>query len=122
MRYRAMRETGALVVMMTAAAVLILSATSFAGTPTLASGCGSGATIVGSDTAGKVTLGSGNTYCILTFSTPYTNSPACVGMNETNGGAHAVAVGIKSTTTQMMIDAAAPWADGDTIAYQCQGY
>jgi hypothetical protein len=36
-----------------------------------------------------------------------------MGMNETNGGAHAVAVGIKTSTTQMMIDAAAPWADGD---------
>lgn len=122
MRYRVMSKTGALAVMMAAAAVLILSATSFAGTPTLVTGCGTGATVVGSDTAGKVTLGSGNTYCVLNFSTTYTNPPACVGMNETNGGAHAVAVGIKTSTTQMMIDAAAPWADGDTIAYLCQSY
>jgi hypothetical protein len=117
-----MRKTGALAVMMAATAVLILSATSFAGTPTLVTGCGAGASVVGSDTAGKVTLGTGNTYCVLNFSTAYTNPPACVGMNETNGGAHAVAVGIKTSTSQMMIDAAAPWADGDTIAYLCQSY
>lgn len=121
MRHGVMRRTGALAVIM-AAAVLILSATSFAGTPTLASGCGSGATIVGSDTAGKVTLGANNTYCVLTFSTAYSNPPVCMGMNETNGGAHAVAVGIKTSASQMMIDAAAPWADGDTIAYLCQSY
>ena len=122
MRYRVMSKMGALTVMMVGAVVLILSATSFAGTPTLVTGCGSGASVVGSDTAGKVTLGSGNTYCVLNFSTAYANPPACVGMNETNGGAHAVAVGIKTSTTQMMIDAAAPWADGDTIAYLCQSY
>ena len=122
MRHRVSITTSALAAIMAGAALLILSATSFAGTPTVGSGCGSGASIVGSDTAGKVTLGTGNTYCILTFSTPFTNPPACVGTNETNGGAHAIAAGVKTSTTQLMIDAAAPWADGDTIAYVCSSY
>ncbi len=42
MGYGVMRKTGALAVMMAAAAVLIPSATSFAGTPSLGSGCGGG--------------------------------------------------------------------------------
>ena len=122
MRHRVSITYGALTAVMAGAALLILSATSFAGTPTLAAGCGTGATIVGSDSAGKVTLGSGNTYCIVNFSGTYAHAPACVATNETNGGAHAIAVGIKTTTTQMMIDAAAPWADGDTFAYICSTY
>jgi len=117
-----MRKTGALVVMMAAAAVLIMSATSFAGTPSLGSGCGGGAAIAGSDTAGKLTLGQSNTVCVLTFSTPFANAPACTAMNETNGGAHANVAGVKSTPSTLTIDAAAPWADGDTIAYICQSY
>src|SRR5713226_4717472 len=102
MRHRLSITKGAISAMMAGAAFLIMSATSFAGTPTLAAGCGSGATIVGSDTGGKVTLGAGNTYCILTFSGTYANAPACVATNETNGGAHATAVGIKTSTTQLM--------------------
>jgi hypothetical protein len=117
-----MRKTGSLAVMLAAGAVLILSATSFAGTPSLGAGCGGGATIAGSDTAGKLTLGLNNTVCVLTFSTAFANAPACTAMNETNGGAHAVEAGVKSTTSTLTIDAAAPWADGDTIAYICQSY
>jgi hypothetical protein len=111
-----------LAVIVTGAGALLWSAAAFAGTPSLGAGCGSGASIVGSDTAGKVTLGTGNTYCIITFSTPYSKPPACMGMNETNGGSHAVSAGIKTSTTQLMFDAAAPWPDGDTIAYSCQSY
>jgi len=122
MQHGILSRTGALAIMVTGVAALLLSTTVFAGTPTLAPGCGTGASITGSDTAGKVTLGTGNTYCILTFSTAFANPPACVATNETNGGAHAIAVGVKTSTTQLMIDAAAPWADGDNIAYICQSY
>ena len=48
-----------LAVIITGAAALALSTAAFAGTPSLGAGCGSGATITGSDTAGKFTLGSG---------------------------------------------------------------
>ena len=119
MRNRISNGTGLPAIVMTTVAALLFSATCFAGTPSLGAGCGAGASIVGSDTAGKVTLGTNNTYCVLTFSTPFANPPACVGTNETNGGAHAIAAGVKTSTTQLMIDAAAPWPDGDTIAYIC---
>jgi hypothetical protein len=122
MRNRVLSRTGLLAIIVTGAAALLLSATAFAGTPSLGAGCGSGATIAGSDTAGKVTLGLNNTVCVLTFSTAFTNAPACMAMNETNGGAHATGAGVKSTTATLTIDAAAPWADGDTIAYTCSSY
>jgi hypothetical protein len=102
------------------AIAVALSATAFAGMPTLGAGCGSGASIVGSDTAGKFTLGSNSGVCVLTFSTAFSNPPACMAMNETNGGAHAVTAGLRTSTTQLMVDV--PWADGDTIAYICGSY
>ncbi len=123
MRHRVSITTTALAAAIAGAALLICSATSFAGTPSLGAGCGSsGASIVGSDTAGRVTLGTGTGTCILTFSGTYTSAPACTAMNETNGGAHAVPAGVKATTTQLTIDSPAPWSDGDTIAYICSTY
>jgi hypothetical protein len=120
MRNRIVSRTGMLAVMATGA--LLWGAAAYAGTPSLGAGCGSGATIEGSDTAGKVTLGTENTVCVLTFSTAFANAPACMAMDESNGGAHAVAAGVKSTTTALTIDAPAPWSDGDTIAYICASY
>jgi hypothetical protein len=120
MRNRILGRTGKLALVMGAA--LLYSATAFAGTPTLGSGCGGGASIRGTDTAGKLTLGTDNTNCVLTFSTVFTNPPACMAMNETNGGAHAVVAGVKSTVATLTFDAPAPWSDGDTIAYTCSTY
>jgi len=120
MRNRILGRTGKVAIVMGAA--LLYSASAFAGTPTLGSGCGAGASIRGSDTAGKVTLGTDNTTCVLTFSTVFTNPPSCMAMNETNGGAHAVSAGVKSTAAQMTIDAPAAWSDGDTISYICAAY
>jgi len=120
MHDRVCRRTRRPIVVMAAAAVFMLSASAFAGTPRLGVGCGTGASIVGSDTGGKVTLGSGSGVCTLIFSGTYTNAPACTAMNETNGGAQAVAAGVKTTTTQLTV--AVPWADGDTIAYLCTMY
>lgn len=55
--------------------------------PTLSS-CGTSPTIVGNDTAGVVTVGTGAaTECTLTFATTYTAEPACVvtqHLNSTN--------------------------------------
>jgi hypothetical protein len=106
--------------MLTGAAALLLSTAALAGTPTLGAGCGSGANIVGSDTAGKITLGTGSGVCVLSFSTAFANAPACMAMNETNGGAAATAAGVKSTPTNLTV--AVPWADGDVISYICSSY
>jgi hypothetical protein len=116
MRHGILSRTGALAAAVIGAA-LILSTAAFAGTPTLGSGCGTGASIVGSDTAGKFTLGSNSGVCVLTFSTAFANPPACMAMNETNGGGHAVAAGLRTSATQLMVDV--PWSDGDVIAYIC---
>ena len=120
MRHGILTRTGTLAIMLMGAAALMLSATAFAGTPSLGAGCGSGASIVGSDTAGKFTLGSNSGVCVLFFSTAFANAPACMAMNETNGGGHAVTAGLRTSTTQLMVDV--PWADGDTIAYICGSY
>jgi hypothetical protein len=103
--------------------VLSLSAISFAGTPALGPDCGTtGAAIVGSDSAGKVTLGAGVTACTLTFSVPYPNAPACSATNETNGGGFSVAVGVKTTTTNLEVDSLYPWHVGDVVSYMCLDY
>ena len=111
------------VAMFSAGAIMLLwSATSFAGTPRLESDCGAGATIVGSDAAGKITLGVGVKTCTLTFSVTWPNEPACIAVNETNGGGRASTVGMWTTKTHGVIDGTAPLSDGDVVSYQCIGY
>jgi hypothetical protein len=120
MRNRILSRAAMLAIMVTSAAALGWSTTAFAGTPSLSSGCGSGATVVGADAAGKVTLGIGNSSCVLTFSAAFANAPACMAMNETNGGSPPVAAGVKTTPTQLTVGTS--WADGDTLAYTCSSY
>jgi hypothetical protein len=57
MRRQLSSTKGVLTALLAGTAVLLGSAAAFAGTPTLEPDCGIGATIVGSDSAGKVTLG-----------------------------------------------------------------
>lgn len=48
-------------------------------TPPVLTSCGTSPTIVGSDTAGIVTMGTGSpTGCVITFATAYANAPFCV--------------------------------------------
>ncbi len=107
------------------AALLLWSATSFAAAPTLGADCGAGASIVGSDSAGKVTLGTGastTSTCTLTFALPSLNAPACTAVNETNGGGYTTPVGTKSTTTTVLLGGLNPWADRDVVSYLCVSY
>jgi hypothetical protein len=109
-------------------ALSLSAAISFAGTPTVGPDCGIGAAIVGSDSAGKVTIGSPDPTlpatgtCNLSFGVPYTNAPSCTATNETNSGGHAVSVGVRTTTTKAEMDGMNPWAPGDVISYSCQEY
>jgi hypothetical protein len=104
---------------------LVCSAAAFAGTPTLEPDCGIGATIVGSDSAGKVTLGkpdpslqiSGT--CTLTFGAPYTNAPACSASNETNSGGFPTPMGTRTTAAALELGFSVP---GDVISYICADY
>src|ERR1700741_5569481 len=92
MQRKKSKTTYLLTSFMAGAVLLVWSAASFAGTPTLGTDCGTTAIAVGSDTAGKVTIGVPDPLlpytgtCTLTFGTPYPNAPACTAMNETNGG------------------------------------
>ena len=110
----------ALTAILAGTVVLFCSAISFAGVPTLGSDCGStGASVAGSDSAGKLTLGVGTTNtCTLTFSVSYPNAPACMATNETQGRA----VGISTTASGAVLSGPYPFAGGDVIAYVCQDY
>jgi hypothetical protein len=119
MRRHLSGSRGALTATLVATAVLFCSAISFAGTPTLGPDCGTNSSVVGSDSAGKATLGIGTSNtCTLTFSIPYTNAPACITTNETQGRA----VGVSSTQSTAVLSGPYPFAAGDTITYLCAEY
>lgn len=119
------KTIGALGASVAGAFALLWSAAAFAGTPTLEPDCGLGATIVGSDSAGKVTLGkpdpslevSGT--CTLAFGAPYTNAPACSASNETNSGGFPTPIGTRSTAATLEVVFSVP---GDVISYVCADY
>ena len=124
MHRNVLRTTGVLTALLFVGAGFVLGpGVSFAATP--GADCG-GASIVGSDAAGKVTLGQDVATCTITFTVPWPNAPACTAINETNGGGHPAPVGARSTKTSLVLDAAAQsgvtFADGDVISYLCVGY
>jgi len=86
---------------------------------TSANSCGtSAASITGSDSAGKITVGAtSGTSCTITFGTAFTNAPSCWATDEsTLMGTKAI-----STTTTLIVSATA-FTAGDVIAYGCVGY
>ena len=119
---RVSKITSALAALLAGTVVLVWSVPSFAGTPLLGPDCGTGAAIVGSDSAGKVTLGAGVSTCTLTFSAAPLNPPACSATNEINGGGNPVAVGSSTTTAGVVINSSTPWNPGDVISYMCISY
>lgn len=104
------------------AVLLLWQGTVFAAAPTLGDGCGVEASIVGSDLAGKVTMGTDLATCTLTFASTFPNAPACTAVNETSRGGLAAPVGVRSTTTTLVFDGTAPIYDGDVVSYLCVGY
>jgi hypothetical protein len=101
--------------------VMLWSVAAFA-QPTLEADCGTGATIVGSDTAGKVTLGTSVTSCTLVFSSTFPNAPACAATNETENGGNPQPMGTKSTTSSVMLGGNRPINAGDVVSYICAAY
>lgn len=87
-------------------------------TNTTANSCGTtAASLVGSDIAGKVTVGAtAGTSCTVTFTTAFTNPPACSASDEST----AVLTRASSTTTTVIL--AGVFTAGDVVAYQCLGY
>jgi hypothetical protein len=123
MRPYLLETRGTLIALIAGTVVLFWSAISFAGTPTLGPDCGAGASIMGSDSAGKVTLGTDSSTCTLTFGVPYTNPPACTAMNETNGGVNPPRPeGAKTSATALVLGGMYPRVAGDVISYVCAEY
>jgi hypothetical protein len=122
MRQNGWRTTGLISALLVSTFILVLSAPSSAAVTTIGADCGVGATLVGGDSAGKVTLGQGVSTCTVSFSATQANAPACTATNETNGGGHPIPVGLRTTTSGIVMDPAYPWSPGDVISYICVGY
>jgi hypothetical protein len=89
-----------------------------AGTAPAVSSCGTGPSVVGTDTAGRITVGTGSpSSCTLTFASAYANIPSCTVNHE---GAILLVRGVPSTTT-LVIDTATAFTDGGIIDYICVG-
>ena len=117
------RRFGLLISLLAIVAVVRCSVASAAAGPILEADCGTGAAVVGSDSAGKVTLGEGvASSCTLDFSTQWPNPPACTAVNETNGAGNPQSVGTKTTTATVVLGGYYPWVAHDVISYICMGY
>lgn len=85
-------------------------------TPTIVT-CGIGGTVVGNDTAGRITAGSGLLgSCIMTFAAAFANAPICVVQDETT-----LAV-LRPSTTTTSLTISATSLTGDKLVYHCVGY
>jgi len=82
------------------------------------SGCGTGASIIGNDTRGRVTLGSGATMdsCSITFVAAFESAPFCV---VSWAGSLPGPVGATATTTALTVHFPATPATGYAINYLC---
>lgn len=89
------------------------------GAPSVSS-CGTSPSIVGSDSAGRVTIGTGGitTTCNITFTQAWTNTPLCFVSNESAP----TVVEILPTTSAFAIISATPLVAGGSFAYHCLGY
>jgi hypothetical protein len=86
--------------------------------PIIASGFGSGASIVGNSAVGRVTVGvGGGSSGVLTFATPYTiNAPVCSVWDETTTSA------MRPTPTPTQLTITGTMTAGDKIVYDCKGF
>ncbi len=86
--------------------------------PSIGSGCGTARAIAGTDTVGRITIGTGPSgTCVMTFAIPFDVAPVCVVNNETSTSNIPQAT---STTTTMTITGTL--TASDAITYACVGY
>lgn len=81
--------------------------------------CGTSPSIVGGDSAMRITVGSGGaaTSCAATFNRTWTAAPACVAQNNTDR----VAYSMVTTTTTLTITATAAFTAGSIFHVHCIG-
>jgi pectate lyase-like protein len=105
-----------------AAALGMLGHEVFSGaTPAVGAGpsdCGTGPSIGGNDSTGRVTVGSSNGgRCTITFVAPWPNPPVCSAFDETSGTlVRPSAISASSVALVGALNA------GDSLVYQCVGY
>ena len=84
--------------------------------PSVGGSCGTGPAIVGTNVAGKVTSGTGTpTSCTVSFTSNWTNAPACNVTNETTANL------TRATSTVSNVILAGTMVAGDVLAYTCLG-
>ena len=90
------------------------------GTPTCATNCGASPSVVGSDSAGVITLGATPASAfILVFNAAWAAAPACIVQQQTSA-ANYVTKALTNTTTATISVAAGPTA-ADKFSYVCIG-
>lgn len=95
------------------------SVTDAVGTPTIASGCGSGGTIAGKTYGFIVTNGTGTpTTCVINFNQTFTNAPVCHVNNDTDN----TAIVSSTSTTQVTLFQSPGFANGSKSGVLCRGY
>jgi hypothetical protein len=86
--------------------------------PTIASGFGTGATLAGSDVAGRVTVGTdGASSGVLTFASGYNAAPSCTAQNETSPTPPP-----RTTATASNVTITGTMAAGDKVTYLCVAF
>lgn len=91
--------------------------------PTCTTNCGTGGTVIGTDTAGKVTIGATGTPAsgvLITFNGTWAAAPSCTAVATKAGMTAFVNIAAATTTTLTLTTAAAP-ANSDTYSYHCIG-
>lgn len=94
--------------------------------PTCSSNCGTSPSVVGTDTAGIVTMGATGSPAsgwVVTFNGTWPSAPACIVVASKTGmvaGKAPIVVATSTTTMTVTTNGTAP-ANGDTYAYQCNG-
>lgn len=88
--------------------------------PTITANCGTSPSIAGTDTNGRLNVGTGGTAttCTITFGTAWTTAPSCVAATEST----ALTIKAKASTSTLIITSATPFTASDLITYICMGY
>lgn len=73
------------------------------GNPTSIGTCGSGGSVSGNDSRGKVTTGTSASGCTINFGSPWTSAPICV-VSWSGGTAPSYMISADATTTQMTVN------------------
>lgn len=105
-----------------AVSILLMAATPAMAQPTLGADCGTGATINGSNTAGKFTVGTDPSWsCTLTFTTAHKR--ACSGSVENSNVSIGIeAIGAATTDTTALFASPNGFSANYVISYQCMPF